>query len=39
MLGRTDGGWTLTLVIERTIDRLIVTGRSSTDVKRKLLGG
>lgn len=41
MIGRTDGGRTLTLVIERTIDPttwLIVTGWSSTAVERNLLG-
>ncbi len=41
LIGRTDGGETLTLVIERTIDSttwLIVTGWSSTAVERKLLG-
>lgn len=40
LIGRTDGGRTLTLVIERTLDPttwLIVTGWSSTDVERKLL--
>lgn len=41
LIGRTDGGRALTLVIERTVDPatwLIVTGWSSTDVERKLLG-
>ena len=42
LIGRTDGGRALTLVVERTVDPttwLIVTGWSSTDVERKLLGG
>ena len=41
MIGTTDGGRILTLVIERTIDAatwLIVTGWSSTDAERNLLG-
>jgi hypothetical protein len=40
MIGSTDGGRALTLVIERTIDPttwLIVTGWSSTDAERNLL--
>jgi len=40
MIGSTDGGRVLTLVIERTIEPtiwLIVTGWSSTDVERNLL--
>lgn len=40
MIGNTDGGRILTLVIERSIDPttwLIVTGWSATDVERKLL--
>jgi hypothetical protein len=40
MIGTTDGGRALTLVIERTIDPttwLIVTGWSATDVERNLL--
>ena len=40
MIGRTDGGRVLTLVIERTVDPttwLIVTGWSSTDAERKIL--
>lgn len=40
LIGVTDGGRTLTLVIERTLDPttwLIVTGWSSTEVERKLL--
>lgn len=42
LIGRTDGGRVLTLVIDRTTDPttwLIVTGWSSTDAERKLLGG
>lgn len=41
LIGRTDGGRALTLVIERTIDPstwLIVTGWNSTDAERTLLG-
>lgn len=41
MIGTTDGGRVLTLVIERTIEPttwLIVTGWSSTDAERNLLG-
>ena len=40
MIGHTDGGRVLTLVIERTIDPttwLIVTGWSATDAERNLL--
>lgn len=40
LIGRTDGGRILTLVIERTGDPttwLIVTGWSSTDAERKIL--
>ncbi len=40
MVGNTDGGRLLTLVIERTIDPttwLIVTGWSATDAERNLL--
>jgi uncharacterized DUF497 family protein len=40
MIGRTDGGRFLTLVIEQTIEAttwLIVTGWSSTDAERNLL--
>jgi uncharacterized DUF497 family protein len=40
MIGRTDGGRVLTLVIERTVDPttwLIVTGWSSTRAERNLL--
>jgi hypothetical protein len=41
LIGCTDGDRVLTLVIERTADPttwLIVTGWSSTEVERKLLG-
>ena len=41
MIGHTDGGRVLTLVIERTVDPttwLIVTGWSSTPAERKILG-
>ena len=40
MIGTTDGGRVLTLVIERTIEPttwLIVTGWSATDAERNLL--
>ncbi|MDQ3730340.1 MAG: hypothetical protein M3355_12215 [Actinomycetota bacterium] len=40
LIGRTDGGRILTLVIARTVDPttwLIVTGWSSTDAERKIL--
>jgi hypothetical protein len=40
VIGRTDGGRILTLVIERTIEPttwLIVTGWGSTEVERNLL--
>lgn len=40
IVGKTDGGRVLTLVIERTIDPttwLIVTGWSATDPERNLL--
>jgi hypothetical protein len=40
LIGATDGGRALTLVIERTIDPttwLIVTGWSATDAERNLL--
>jgi hypothetical protein len=42
LVGLTDGGRALTLVIERTVDPttwLIVTGWSSTATERKLLEG
>jgi hypothetical protein len=41
LIGRTNGGRCLTLVIEQTADPttwLIVTGWASTDPERKLLG-
>ena len=41
LVGCTDGGRVLTLVVERTIDPttwLLVTGWSSTDSERNLLG-
>jgi hypothetical protein len=41
LIGRTDGGRFLTLVIERTVEPttwLIVTGWGSTDAERKILG-
>lgn len=40
LIGRTDGGRVLTLVIVRTVDPttwLIITGWSSTDAERKIL--
>ena len=40
MIGRTDGGRVLTLVIERTVEPttwLLVTGWSSTEAERNLL--
>ncbi|MEA2219714.1 MAG: hypothetical protein QOJ35_2340 [Solirubrobacteraceae bacterium] len=40
LIGLTDGGRALTIVIERTVDPttwLIVTGWSSTAIERKLL--
>jgi hypothetical protein len=40
LVGRTDGGRTLTLVIERTIDPttwLIVTGWTATERERKII--
>lgn len=42
LIGRTNGGRVLTLVIERTVDPttwLIVTGWSATEPERKILGG
>jgi hypothetical protein len=42
LVGATDGGRVLTLVIERTTDPttwLVVTGWSATAGERKLLGG
>jgi hypothetical protein len=41
LVGRTDGGRVLTLVIERTVEPttwLLVTGWSASDAERKLLG-
>ncbi len=41
LIGRTDGGRSLTLVIEQTLDPttwLIVTGWEATDSERKILG-
>lgn len=41
LIGRTDGGRVLTLVIEQTVDPttwLIVTGWSATDAERRLVG-
>jgi hypothetical protein len=41
VIGRTDGGRALTLVVERTSDPgtwVIVTGWSATDRERKILG-
>ena len=40
LIGRTDGGRPLTLVIERTVDPttwLVVTGWSSTEAERRIL--
>jgi hypothetical protein len=40
LIGRTDGGRPLTLVLEATVDLttwLIVTGWTSTEAERKLL--
>lgn len=42
LIGRTDGGRVLTLVIERTTDPatwLVVTGWDATARERRLLGG
>jgi hypothetical protein len=42
LIGRTDGGRVLTLVIERTAEPttwLVVTGWSATAAERNLLGG
>jgi len=41
LIGRTDGGRSLTLVIEQTLDPttwLIVTGWEATETERKILG-
>lgn len=40
LIGRTDGGRTLTVVIEQTVESgtwLVVTGWGATDVERRLL--
>jgi hypothetical protein len=40
LIGRTDGGRVLTLVIEQTLDPttwLIITGWSATEVERKII--
>jgi hypothetical protein len=40
LIGSTDGGRVLTLVIEQTVDPttwLIVTGRSATEAERRIL--
>jgi hypothetical protein len=40
VIGRTDGGRSLTLVVEQTIDPeswLIITGWESTDAERKII--
>jgi len=40
LIGRTDGGRSLTLVIQQTTERtawIIVTGWSSTDAERRIL--
>jgi uncharacterized DUF497 family protein len=42
LIGSTDGGRVLTLVIEQTVDSttwLIVTGWSATAAERRILGG
>lgn len=42
LIGRTDGGRPLTLVIERTVDPttwLVVTGWAATEAERKILEG
>jgi hypothetical protein len=42
LIGRTDGGRAITLVIEQTVDPttwLIVTGWEATDSERKIIGG
>jgi len=41
LIGRTDGGRALTLVVERTLEPttwLIVTGWGATEAERRLLG-
>ena len=40
LVGRTDGGRVLTLVVERTLDPttwVVITGWSSTDAERRIL--
>jgi len=40
LVGRTDGGRALTLVVERTLDPttwVVITGWSSTDAERRIL--
>lgn len=42
LIGRTDGGRVLTLVIERTLEPsswLVITGWTATTHERKMLGG
>jgi hypothetical protein len=42
LIGRTDGGRPLTLVLEQTVDPttwLIVTGWASTEAERRISGG
>jgi hypothetical protein len=42
LVGRTDGGRALTLVVERTLEPTtwtVVTGWNSTERQRKMLGG
>ena len=42
LIGETNGGQVLTLVIEQTVEPttwLVVTGWSATDAERKLLDG
>jgi hypothetical protein len=42
LIGRTDGGRALTLVVERTLEPttwIVVTGWSSSERERKMLGG
>jgi hypothetical protein len=41
LIGRTDGGRALTLVIEQTLEPttwLVITGWDSTEAERKILG-
>jgi hypothetical protein len=42
LIGRTDGGRVLTLVIERTLEPstwLVITGWAATDAQRRILEG